>query len=271
MLIGGLAACGSSGSGTTPQATAVSPLPSAVSILQSDGYTADSSLTSSLQSDLGSTPGVPSFAAGKSGKGIQLVIVGTSPALASAAETGEKSVLGSCGITLSATGDCHRPSERVVGSGSRQQPSRLTNERKRSDDPGNEREESRTRPGHIRNTFSSNFSKMLQQIYPRRAVVIWAELPRCPGSRLDVVLGGLSVRHSAARGPRSRFAIGHDRTAGHGWHLGLSRPGPRDPCPGRRHRAQLGRRYPGMGRRRGYQAQRRRLAAEPPRGRDGTP
>jgi hypothetical protein len=26
-----------------------------------------------------------------------------------------------------------------------------------------------------------------------------------------------------------------------------------------------------MGRRRGYQAQRRRLAAEPPRGRDGTP
>ena len=168
-------------------------------------------------------------------------------------------------------GDCHRPSERVVGSGSRQQPSRLTNERKRSDDPGNEREESRTRPGHIRNTFSSNFSKMLQQIYPRRAVVIWAELPRCPGSRLDVVLGGLSVRHSAARGPRSRFAIGHDRTAGHGWHLGLSRPGPRDPCPGRRHRAQLGRRYPGMGRRRGYQAQRRRLAAEPPRGRDGTP
>jgi hypothetical protein len=105
VLIGGLAACGSSGSGTTPQATAVSPLPSAVSILQSDGYTPDSSLTSSLQSALGSTPGAPSFASGKSGKGIQLVIVCTSPALASAAETGEKSVLGSSGITLSATGD----------------------------------------------------------------------------------------------------------------------------------------------------------------------
>ena len=113
VLTGTLAACGSLGisgrplpTSSTPRATAaVKPLPSAVSILQSDGYTPDSSLTSSLQSDPGSTPGVSSFAAGKSGKGIQVVIVCASPALASAAATGEKSALGSSGITLSVKSD----------------------------------------------------------------------------------------------------------------------------------------------------------------------
>jgi hypothetical protein len=112
LLAGVLAACGSSGTSgrplptiSIPQATAVKPLPSAASILQSDGYRPDSSLTSSLQSDPGSTPGVASFTAGESGKGIQLIIVCTSPALASAAATGEKSALGSSGITLSVNGD----------------------------------------------------------------------------------------------------------------------------------------------------------------------
>jgi hypothetical protein len=112
LLAGVLAACGSSETSgrplptiSIPRATAVKPSPSAVSILQSDGYTPDSSLTSSLQSDPGSTPGVSSFAAGKSGKGIQLIIVCTSPTLASAAATGEKSTLGSSGITLSVNGD----------------------------------------------------------------------------------------------------------------------------------------------------------------------
>ena len=108
VLAGVLAACGSSG-GTSgrplPPATASASGQSAASVLQSDGYTPDSAMTSSLTSQLGSTPGVSSLAAGESGKGIQLVVVCDSPALASAAATGEKSALGSSAITVAVNGD----------------------------------------------------------------------------------------------------------------------------------------------------------------------
>jgi len=96
VLAGSVTACGSSGSPASQNAAGV---------LQSDGYTPDSSLTSSLQSQVSTTPGISSLAAGRNSDGIQLVIVCTSPTVANEAETGEQQAIGSSSITLAVNGN----------------------------------------------------------------------------------------------------------------------------------------------------------------------
>jgi hypothetical protein len=94
----GLAACGSSGSSSPPNAQ---------SVLQGNGYTYDSSFTSQVQKSLGSdTTGESSLAAGSQGSNIQLVIVFTSPTEAAAGASGEQQQLSSgSGITVTSNGD----------------------------------------------------------------------------------------------------------------------------------------------------------------------
>lgn len=99
-LAGGIGACGGGSSGP----------PSATSVLQSDGYTPNSSLTGDLQSGLGSdaASNVSSLQAGTQGSpptSVQLVIVFTDSGSASTATSALNSQFGGDGITTSQNGD----------------------------------------------------------------------------------------------------------------------------------------------------------------------
>lgn len=96
-VIAGLSACSGSSQSATP--------PSATSVLSSDGYTYDSSLTSQVQTGLGSEPGLSSLAVGEQGSNIQLVMVVTTASEASAAASGVQSQYAGDGITVAANGD----------------------------------------------------------------------------------------------------------------------------------------------------------------------
>jgi hypothetical protein len=94
-VFGGLTAC--SGGSSAP--------PSAASVMSADGYTADSALTSTVQSELGSqgsTDGLSSLAVGSQGSNIQLVMVFDTAAEASGGAT---AIGSSPGINVSTNGD----------------------------------------------------------------------------------------------------------------------------------------------------------------------
>ena len=93
----GLSACSGSSQPATP--------PSATSVLQGDGYTYDSAISSEVQTGLGTEPGLSSLAVGEQGSNVQLVMVLTSPSEASAAASGVQSQYAGQGITVASNGD----------------------------------------------------------------------------------------------------------------------------------------------------------------------
>ncbi len=91
----GLAACSSGGGQANAQ-----------QVLASNGYTYDAALTQQVEQGDGAIPAGDSLAAGEMGSNVEIVIVATSPALASTAEAGVNSeVNGAPGITVTQSGD----------------------------------------------------------------------------------------------------------------------------------------------------------------------
>lgn len=77
--------------------------PTATQILQSNGYTYDASFTQQLEQGI-SLPAGTTMAAGESGSNLELAVVTTSPADASAAASSIQSQ-GDSGLTLTTNGD----------------------------------------------------------------------------------------------------------------------------------------------------------------------
>lgn len=96
--IAGLTACSGGSSPSGP--------PSATSVLQSDGYTYDSALTGTVQSEIGaqgSSVGLSSLAVGSQGSNLQLVMVFGTPAEATEGAAGVGN--SAPGITVTTNGD----------------------------------------------------------------------------------------------------------------------------------------------------------------------